>query len=95
MQEFFLKIWRRRSQMRSISVHQTPRELCVLPHQNARLFSALRMRDVQFRNRIAVPQPCQYSSGGGFANDWHLVHLDSESRVRCLGCNWRTRRGFQ
>ena len=37
------------------------------------------MRDVQFRNRIAVSPMCQYSSEDGFANDWHLVHLGSRA----------------
>ena len=39
------------------------------------LFEPLQIRDVQFRNRIAVSSMCQYSSVDGFANDWHLVHL--------------------
>ncbi|MCG6954962.1 MAG: oxidoreductase, partial [Gemmatimonadetes bacterium] len=39
------------------------------------LFSPLKMRDVEIRNRIGVSPMCQYSSEDGFANDWHLVHL--------------------
>src|SRR5580700_10091598 len=39
------------------------------------LFSPLTIRDVTFRNRIAVSPMCEYSSEDGFANDWHLVHL--------------------
>lgn len=46
---------------------------------NAHLFSPLRIRDVEFRNRIAVSPMCQYSSEDGFANDWHLVHLGSRA----------------
>jgi 2,4-dienoyl-CoA reductase-like NADH-dependent reductase (Old Yellow Enzyme family) len=42
---------------------------------NARLFSPLRLREVEFRNRIGVSPMCQYSSEDGFANDWHFVHL--------------------
>jgi len=31
------------------------------------------------RNRIIVSPMCQYSSGDGFASDWHLVHLGSRA----------------
>jgi 2,4-dienoyl-CoA reductase-like NADH-dependent reductase (Old Yellow Enzyme family) len=44
-----------------------------------RLFDPLTIRDVTFRNRIAVSPMCQYSSVDGFANDWHLVHLGSRA----------------
>jgi 2,4-dienoyl-CoA reductase-like NADH-dependent reductase (Old Yellow Enzyme family) len=43
------------------------------------LFSPLRIREIPFRNRIAVSPMCQYSSHDGFANDWHLVHLGSRA----------------
>jgi 2,4-dienoyl-CoA reductase-like NADH-dependent reductase (Old Yellow Enzyme family) len=39
------------------------------------LFAPLTVRDITFKNRIAVSPMCQYSSEDGFANDWHLVHL--------------------
>jgi len=42
-----------------------------MPH----LFSKLRMRDVEFSNRIGVSPMCQYSSIDGYANDWHFAHL--------------------
>ncbi len=51
----------------------------VLQHQNAHLFSPLRLRGVELRNRIVVSPMCQYSSEDGFANDWHLVHLGSRA----------------
>lgn len=44
-----------------------------------RLFSELKIRDLSFRNRIAVSPMCEYSSEDGFANDWHLVHLGSRA----------------
>ena len=47
--------------------------------QPAHLFSPLRIRDVTFRNRIAVSPMCQYSSEDGFANDWHFAHLGSRA----------------
>jgi 2,4-dienoyl-CoA reductase-like NADH-dependent reductase (Old Yellow Enzyme family) len=42
-----------------------------MPH----LFSKLRMRGVDFANRIGVSPMCQYSSVDGYANDWHFAHL--------------------
>lgn len=45
----------------------------------AHLFEPLSIRDVTFRNRIAVSPMCQYSSIDGYANDWHLVHLTSRA----------------
>lgn len=43
------------------------------------LFSPLKLRDVQLRNRIGVSPMCQYSSVDGFANDWHFVHLGARA----------------
>ena len=43
------------------------------------LFSSLRIRDIEFKNRIGVSPMCQYSSTDGFANDWHFVHLGSRA----------------
>ncbi len=45
----------------------------------AHLFETLRIRDVEFRNRIFVSPMCEYSSQDGFANDWHFVHLGSRA----------------
>jgi len=45
----------------------------------AHLFSPLRIRDIEFRNRIAVSPMCMYSSKDGFANEWHMVHLGSRA----------------
>jgi 2,4-dienoyl-CoA reductase-like NADH-dependent reductase (Old Yellow Enzyme family) len=45
----------------------------------AALFTPLRLRDVELRNRIAVSPMCEYSSTDGFATDWHLVHLGSRA----------------
>src|SRR5579859_7119600 len=43
------------------------------------LFAPLKIREVTFRNRIAVSPMCEYSSDDGFATDWHLVHLGSRA----------------
>ncbi len=44
------------------------------------LFTPLRIRGVEARNRIAVSPMCQYSCDrDGLAKDWHLVHLGSRA----------------
>jgi 2,4-dienoyl-CoA reductase-like NADH-dependent reductase (Old Yellow Enzyme family) len=45
----------------------------------SRLFSPLSIKDITFRNRIAISPMCQYSAVDGYANDWHLVHYGSRS----------------
>ena len=45
----------------------------------AKLFEQIRIRSVEFKNRIVVSPMCQYSSTDGFANDWHLVHLGTRA----------------
>ncbi|MHB2026130.1 MAG: NADH:flavin oxidoreductase/NADH oxidase [Elusimicrobiota bacterium] len=45
----------------------------------SRLFSPLKIRDVEFKNRIFVSPMCQYSSQDGLPTDWHLVHLGSRA----------------
>jgi 2,4-dienoyl-CoA reductase-like NADH-dependent reductase (Old Yellow Enzyme family) len=44
-----------------------------------KLFDPFKIRDISFRNRVAVSPMCEYSSEDGFANDWHLVHLGSRA----------------
>lgn len=41
----------------------------------SKLFSPYTLRDVTFKNRIAVSPMSQYRAINGHANDWHLVHL--------------------
>jgi 2,4-dienoyl-CoA reductase-like NADH-dependent reductase (Old Yellow Enzyme family) len=43
------------------------------------LFSPLKIKNTEFRNRIVVSPMCEYSSVDGFASDWHLVHLGSRA----------------
>jgi 2,4-dienoyl-CoA reductase-like NADH-dependent reductase (Old Yellow Enzyme family) len=45
----------------------------------SKLFSPLKIRGIEFKNRIAVSPMCQYSSLDGFPTDWHLVHLGSRA----------------
>lgn len=41
----------------------------------SKLFSAFRLREVSFGNRVAVSPMSQYRARDGYINDWHLVHL--------------------
>jgi 2,4-dienoyl-CoA reductase-like NADH-dependent reductase (Old Yellow Enzyme family) len=43
------------------------------------LFSPLRLRGLELRNRVAMSPMCQYSSHDGLPNDWHAVHLGSRA----------------
>lgn len=45
----------------------------------SQLFSPLKLRDVEFKNRVFVSPMCQYSSDDGLPTDWHLVHLGSRA----------------
>lgn len=44
-----------------------------------KLFSPLKFREIEFRNRVFVSPMCQYSSSDGLPNDWHMVHLGSRA----------------
>jgi 2,4-dienoyl-CoA reductase-like NADH-dependent reductase (Old Yellow Enzyme family) len=43
------------------------------------LFTPLQIKDITFRNRIAISPMCQYSANDGFLNDYHLVHLGARA----------------
>lgn len=45
----------------------------------SKLFSSLKIRGVEFKNRIAMSPMCQYSCVDGVVTDWHLVHLGSRA----------------
>lgn len=41
----------------------------------AKLFESIRIKDIEFKNRIVMPPMCMYSSDdSGYANDWHFIH---------------------
>ncbi len=46
----------------------------------SQLFTPVRLRDLEIRNRVWVSPMCQYSSRDGMPDDWHLVHLGSFAR---------------
>lgn len=43
------------------------------------LFSPIKLRNLEIKNRIVVSPMQQFSSEDGFANDWHLVHYGSRA----------------
>jgi 2,4-dienoyl-CoA reductase-like NADH-dependent reductase (Old Yellow Enzyme family) len=44
-----------------------------------RLFSPLRLRDIELKNRVVVSPMCEYSAMDGHPQPWHLVHLGSRA----------------
>lgn len=46
----------------------------------SKLFSPLKIKDTQLKNRIGVPPMCQYMAEDGFVNDWHKVHYGALAR---------------
>jgi 2,4-dienoyl-CoA reductase-like NADH-dependent reductase (Old Yellow Enzyme family) len=43
------------------------------------LFSPLRLREIELKNRIIVSPMCEYSAKDGHPTNWHLVHLGSRA----------------
>jgi 2,4-dienoyl-CoA reductase-like NADH-dependent reductase (Old Yellow Enzyme family) len=43
------------------------------------LFSPIRLREVELKNRIVVSPMCEYSAVDGHPQTWHLVHLGSRA----------------
>ena len=41
----------------------------------AKLFTPIKVGNVELRNRIVIAPMCQYSAEQGCATDWHLIHL--------------------
>ena len=46
----------------------------------SKLFTPFKLKDIELRNRIAVPPMCQYSAIDGVPNDWHQVHYTGIAR---------------
>jgi 2,4-dienoyl-CoA reductase-like NADH-dependent reductase (Old Yellow Enzyme family) len=44
-----------------------------------RLFTPLKIREIELKNRIVVSPMCQYSGKDGHPQTWHLVHLGSRA----------------
>jgi 2,4-dienoyl-CoA reductase-like NADH-dependent reductase (Old Yellow Enzyme family) len=44
-----------------------------------KLFTPLRLRELELKNRIAVSPMCEYSAKEGHPTSWHMVHLGSRA----------------
>lgn len=47
--------------------------------QESKLFTPLKIKTIEIKNRIWVSPMCQYSSVNGHPTDWHFVHLGSRA----------------
>lgn len=45
----------------------------------SKLFEAISIKSINFKNRLVVSPMCQYSSKDGYSTDWHLVNLGSKA----------------
>ena len=45
----------------------------------SKLFSPIKFRELELKNRIVVSPMCQYSAINGVPNQWHMVHLGSRA----------------
>jgi len=45
----------------------------------SKLFTPLKIRNTELKNRVVVSPMCQYSSINGMPNNWHLVHLGARA----------------
>lgn len=45
----------------------------------SKLFTPLKLRDIEFPNRLFLAPMCQYSVEDGVPGDWHMVHLGSRA----------------
>lgn len=46
----------------------------------SKLFTTFKLKEIELRNRIAVPPMCQYSAEDGVPNDWHHTHYTTLAR---------------
>ncbi|MFH3651511.1 NADPH dehydrogenase, partial [Acinetobacter baumannii] len=43
------------------------------------LFSPLKMRSLELKNRVVMSPMCQYSAQDGLVNNWHLLHYPTRA----------------
>lgn len=46
---------------------------------SSKLFTPLKIRELEFKNRVFMAPMCQYSAVDGVPNEWHQVHLGSRA----------------
>src|ERR1035438_10807286 len=66
-------------EIKVIKLYNNQNNLLRKKGQMNKLFSPLKIRGVELKNRIAVSPMCQYSSYDGIPTEWHLVHLGSRA----------------
>ena len=44
-----------------------------------KLFTPLKIREIELKNRIVVSPMCEYSAKDGHPQTWHMVHLGSRA----------------
>ncbi|MDR0879958.1 MAG: NADPH dehydrogenase NamA [Clostridioides sp.] len=44
-----------------------------------KLYTPLKIKDLELKNRIVMPPMCMYSSEDGFANKWHQIHYSTRA----------------
>ena len=45
----------------------------------SKLFSPIRLRDLNIKNRIFMAPMCQYSAHDGLPDDWHRIHYGARA----------------
>src|SRR3982750_2819399 len=58
-------------------LHRPP-SLSELPRMSA-LFSPIKLRGLNLKNRVVVSPMCQYSAEDGVPTDWHFPHINNLS----------------
>jgi 2,4-dienoyl-CoA reductase-like NADH-dependent reductase (Old Yellow Enzyme family) len=61
-----------------MSPHQTLADKSLSKH-SVKLFTPIRLRELNIKNRIFMSAMCQYSAIDGVPNNWHLVHYGSRA----------------
>ncbi len=49
----------------------------------SKLLTSFSLKGITLKNRVVMSPMCQYSSEGGFANDWHFLHYGSRAVGGC------------
>ncbi|MDY3330715.1 MAG: NADH:flavin oxidoreductase/NADH oxidase [Pelistega sp.] len=44
-----------------------------------KLFTPIKLKNLELKNRVVMPPMCQYSATDGVPNDWHFVHYTSRA----------------
>ena len=56
-----------------------PKDCAFRSDRRMKLFTPLRIREIELKNRIVVSPMCEYSAKDGHPQPWHMVHLGSRA----------------